>query len=290
MKNWMQLILAAAVAALIGFGSAFYAAPERSARGAAPDEGYLLHILEELRSEQESLGARLLALPPMQAVPAVATRTPVRDLDQAIAAYMANRLGEGGSEAQPMGQAPDREAEAIADRILFQNLTFEEKQDLWQQLRENGQIDAVVAAIEREAELAPNNPDLQAELGKAYVQKIFDVGMGPMAISWSEKADAAFDDALELDETHWDARFNKAMSLSHQPAFMGRQNVAMRQFEILIEQQERSTQLPRHAMAYEFLGNLYEQSGDLEKAGKTRQRGLGLFPESESLRRKLEDE
>ena len=290
MKNWSVLPIAALVALLVGYGSARFSAPERTTRGADPDGAGgpdLSAALTELRGEQQRLSERLAALPSVPAS-APASRVPVQDLDEAIAAYMAKRIGTEASDALPGGAPSDLESAAIADRIVSGQVEGDELDALWQKLRDEKRIDAVVAEIERQAALAPNNPDLQTELGKAYIQKLFDVGVGPMAGMWGEKADKAFDRALELDDTHWDARFNKAFSLSTAPTFLGLQGESVKQFEILMEQQERTAPTEDQAYTYYFLGNLDYQMGDPEKAKKTWQRGAARFPDNADLRQKTE--
>lgn len=289
MKNWIHLLLAAVVAGLVGFGSTFLSTPESSARGAdtGPSATELERTLAELRSEQTKLAERLAALP-AQAQSSAQGRAPVRDLDEAIAAYMAKQIGAGSGGGGDVVAPPDVESAAIADRILSGELDDDATEALWQELRESGRIDGVLAEIERQAELAPNNPDLQNELGKAYLQKLFDVGVGPMAAVWGEKADHSFDRALELDETHWEARFQKALALSNWPAFLGKQGESMRNFEILMNQQERATPASHHAYTYLFLGNLYDQTGEHEKALETWKRGSTRFPKSAELMAKTE--
>ena len=290
MKNWIHLPIAAVVAALVGYGSARFSAPERAARGADPSGASapdLSATLTELRAEQQRLSERLAALPGVPAS-APSSRVPVQDLDEAIAAYMAKRIGTEASDALPGGGPSDLEIAAIADRIVSGQVGGNELETLWEKLRDEKRIDAVVAEIERQAALAPNNPDLQTEAGKAYLQKMFDVGVGPMAASWGEKADKAFDRALALDDTHWDARFNKAFSLSSAPTFLGLQGESVKQFEILMEQQERTAPADDQAWTYYFLGNLYDQMGDPEKAKSTWQRGAARFPDNEDLRQKTE--
>src|SRR5262249_12430578 len=112
-------------------------------------------------------------------------------------------------------------------------------------------------------------------------------GIGPMASAWSEKAQQAFDRALELDDHHWNARFSKALALSNAPAFLGRQGEAMHQFEILMEQQEHAALAPEQVATYRFLGNLYAQNGEQEKALATWRRGLQRFPDDADLLAKI---
>jgi tetratricopeptide (TPR) repeat protein len=288
MKNWIHLPVAAVVGALTGLGSGLFTPSERAARGAAPESAELSASLAELRAEQERLAARMAELARAPAAAPAPSRAPVQDLDAAIAAYMAKRLGAEALAEHGASAPADLESAAIADRILRGEVTGDELEALWQRLRQEKRIDAVLAVIEREAGLAPNNPDLQSELGKAYIQKLFDVGVGPMASVWGEKADGAFDRALELDETHWEARFQKAMALSNWPAFLGKQGESVRQFEILAEQQERSAPESEQAWTYYFLGNLYDQMGEGERARAAWQRGAVRFPDNEQLRQKTE--
>lgn len=291
MKNWIHLPIAAAVAGLVGFGSAFLSTPERAARGAdaGPSASDLSATLAELEAEQARLAERLSALPASASSAPASNRAPQRNLDEAIAAYMDKQLSAGASDGQQdeVGSI-DAESAAIADRILSGQVDDDELETLWQKLRDEDRIDAVLAEIERQAELAPNNPDLQSELGKAYIQKLYDAGMGPMMAVWGEKADLAFDHALELDETHWEARFQKALALSNWPTFLGKQGESMRHFEILMEQQERGAPASHHAYTYFFLGNLHDQNGEHEQALALWKRGAMRFPRSEELRSKTE--
>jgi tetratricopeptide (TPR) repeat protein len=290
-QSWIHLPVAAAVAGLVGYGSAFLSAPERSARGAdgGPTASELALALAELRAEQARLSERLAALPAVAPSAGTPGRAPLQDLEQAIAAYMAKQLELEARDGLEDELAPaDLESAAIADRIVSGQVEGDELEALWQKLRDEGRIDAVLAEIERASRLSPNNPDLQSELGKAYLQKLFDVGMGPMAAAWGEKADRAFDRALELDETHWEARFQKALALSNWPTFLGKQGESVRQFEVLMEQQERGAARGEQAWTYFFLGNLYDQGGQREKALATWKRGATRFPESEELRAKTE--
>lgn len=286
MKHWIHLPAAAVIAALVGFGSTYLSSPARGAAAARGTDDELTRLRErlaELERQQGELEQALAEAP--SAVPLAPAREPALDLDRAVADYMARRatraeeVARGGS---PDG--PDLEARALADRILLGEVSGIELEQLWQRLREEKRIDAVLAEIERRAASAPNNPDLAAELGKAYIQKLFDAGVGPLAGMWGEKADKAFDRALELDPEHQEARFEKAIALSNWPAFLGKQGEAARQLELLREQQERSPAEARHARTYFFLGNLYEQMGERDKAAAAWARGLELFPDDEALR------
>ena len=298
MKQWILLPCAVALAALTSIVLARFGPGERaSEREAAPEPAVDLAPLENklaaLESSQQELAGKLETLALTREAPATSTRVPVGELDAAIARYMEGLTN--GAQSAPddvlasgAAQTDQREIEGHVEQILNGDFGENERSALWQKLRDEDKIDAVVAEMERRAELEPNDPDLQTQLGHAYVEKLYDVGMGPLAGVWGQKADQAYDRALALDETHWDARFSKALSLSNAPAFLGLTNQAIQQFEILVDQQERTRAEPEHAATFLYLGNMYEQSGQLEKALQTWRRGLERFPGDEDLRAKVE--
>ncbi len=80
---------------------------------------------------------------------------------------------------------------------------------------------------------------------------------------------------------------SKAVSLSNWPAFLGKQPEAIRQFEILRQQQASGTAQSSHAQTYYYLGNMYQQTGEPDKALATWRDGLARFPDYEPLRRQL---
>jgi len=184
--------------------------------------------------------------------------------------------------------SPELSAEELLAQLDDPALSEMERQTLWEKARKAGVIDALVKAIEERVEREPNNPELRLDMGKAYLQKIFEVGSGPMAGVWATKADAAFNSALELDPQHWEARFQKAVSLSFWPPALGKQGQAISEFETLITQQNAGPKKQSHAQTYLFLGNMYQQSGSIEKAVEAWQKGLAMFPENEALQQQLQ--
>src|SRR5262245_47758445 len=134
MKNWFHLLLAAGVAALVGVLSTLIAPAGRGAdaRGSAA-EADELHALQgtltELRAEQQTLAQRLESLPTAPAAAPGSARTPARDLDAAIADYMARQLTAEPSGGDVVAAEPaDAESAAIAERILSGQVQGEELQ------------------------------------------------------------------------------------------------------------------------------------------------------------------
>lgn len=172
--------------------------------------------------------------------------------------------------------------------FLDQNLSDEDREALWDELKELGLIEEAISLLEQEVANDPENADLMNQLGYAYLQPIIRDGVAGMdAGKWSVKADQTYDRVLELDPEHWEARFSKAISYSFWPPMFGKQPEAIRQFEVLVGQQANRAAKPEYAQTHILLGNLYEQSGDHEAAMAAWQLGADRYPEDADLRQKL---
>ena len=247
---------------------------------------------DQLRSRLEELERRLLMAP----APEAAGRTPVIDdaaLQRAVAAWM-EQYGAGLAAAASAEMAETAGADADAPpafedvdsafaALLADGLDFDDRSALWQRIREAGLTEEVLEALEQYAEDNPADPGLQLVLGEAYLDQVFAHGNTPEAGAWAMKADAAFDRALEADPSHWEARFTKAVSLSNWPPFLGKQNEAIRHFELLVDQQGASAASGSYADTYLILGNLYQQTGRPEDALRVWRQGAGLFPDRQDL-------
>jgi tetratricopeptide (TPR) repeat protein len=187
-----------------------------------------------------------------------------------------------GNEATPKSAAPD--ARSAMDRLLAGDVGWDEAQKLWKEVADAGKLDELVGMLEERAQARGNDPEAQTQLGLAYLQKVFRAGAGPEAGTWATKADRAFDAALAVDDQHWQARFQKAVSLSFWPPMMGKQPGAVKQFETLVAQQEASgSPQPGYAKTYLFLGNMHLQMGDKAKALAAWNKGLAQFPTDAEL-------
>jgi tetratricopeptide (TPR) repeat protein len=290
----MKLVLTIVVAALAAL-LARELAP-RSAAGAPAqrpeaDTTATRRALAELRGENarlaEELDRRTNAL---VAPSASASEIGEAEIAAALERFEAARADEPAAvtERRPAASAAELELATVPMGELVAVLAEtgfgnEERQRIFQALRDNGRIDEYVAAIEALAEANPNDVDLQVALGHAYLQKLFGVGNSPEAGPLAFKSDAAFDRALALDDENWSARFSKAVSLSNWPAFLGRGPEAIEHFEILIEQQASQPKRPEFAMSYLFLGNMQQAAGQREQALATWRAGLEQFPEHDDL-------
>jgi tetratricopeptide (TPR) repeat protein len=293
------LVVGLAAAGAAGAIAANLAAPSPApVEAAEPDLSRLEESLARLAREQQALATALEELRADIAMrPAPEARVQAEDagaLDAAVARWMEKRGdGEGKAAGKDTGQPAEETLDEISldaaiAKLLDPKLDDAARQKLWKEYADRGLTDALVAEFEARVERDPTNPDLRVELGGAYLQKIFELGTsGPMTGVWATKADKAFDSALELDPQHWDARFDKAVSLSFWPPIFGKQKEAIHHFEKLIEQQAAQAQQPKFASTHLLLGNMYQQAGDMGKAVAAWNAGLSLFPGNEALKKQI---
>jgi tetratricopeptide (TPR) repeat protein len=286
----------------ISFAVVTLAAPKPAESTGASDPGVDARLvamqqrLDEQARQIESFKKAAPAEAPMRSsVPALG--------DAQVGAAIAAWLEKHGAEAAPgsiveaaaklakSGKPADASTDA---KTLYAELgkaggDFAKITDLWKKVKESGQIDALVALYEQNAKDNPRSADAHQQLGNAYLQKLFFSGaMGPEAGIWGTKADKAFDQALEVDPTHWGARFQKAISLSNWPDFLGRKKDAIDNFEVLVKQQEASGNTQAHGWnTYLMLGNLYSQQGKDDQAKDLWERGAKAFPDNQLLKDKL---
>lgn len=248
--------------------------------------------LAELTRTQAGLARELEELRAEQQLHPVGQRSEVGDIDAAVARWMEQRgnlsVGAEGATAELAKAAPVATSLEEALALLDGDLDDTQRQQLWRKWADEGLTDQIVAAWEERAAREPNNPDMQVALGGVYLNKIFEVGNSPEAGTWAIKADKAFDAALALDETHWEARFTKAVSLSFWPPVFGKQGEAIQNFETLVAQQANGPRKSEYAQTHLLLGNMYSQMGNSEKALGAWQAGLAQFPDDEELRKQLE--
>lgn len=253
--------------------------PEPGLQGALDE---LREELSRLAGNQARIDTRLAQMDASLAVAGMSNaRVPFPDLDAAVA----RALSEAGVDADP---SPARKTpEQLLSALQDPDLSSLEVQEFWQRLRDEGRIDEVLAVFEALAAADPSDPEAQFSLGEAYLQKIQEVGNGPLAGVLATKADQAFDRALQLDPTHWEARYSKAVALTFWPPVFGKQNEAIATFESLVSQQAGMVQQPHYSGTHLLLGNMYQQIGETQKAIAAWQAGLDLFPGNADLAAQL---
>ena len=284
----VMIVVGVALAAGVGAGQLARVEPEPASSETAETSRrvtLLVDRLESLEREQAALRSALDARLPVGTPASRTTAVSGADIDAAVARHLDEQAAARAEVVEAPEAAPD--PQALFGRLLDTTLDDGQRQALWDEARSAGLLDRVVALFEQRAQDNPSDPQAQVDLGAAYIQKIFEVGDGPAAGTWALKADQAYDAALALDERHWEARFNKAVALSFWPPIFGKQAEAISQLQTLLEQQTGQPLQPQHVQAYLVLGNLYLQSGQLEKAQAVFAAGLQLFPGDAELLAKL---
>jgi tetratricopeptide (TPR) repeat protein len=266
---------------------------EAKAATGAGESALLAQSLSEVRAKQAAIEQSLDALrAEMAAKTAAETRVSASDVDAAVQRALERRATTGTAAADATAAAEPAskkkfDAHAAMLSLNDPTLTQEKRQAIWKEISDAGALDEVLAMFEQLANDDPRNAAAQVDLGRAYLQKVFKAGGGPEAGVWATKADKSFDNALAIDDHNWDARFQKAVSLSFWPPMLGKQNEAIQNFETLIAQQGGQNSSPQFAQSYLFLGNMYTQVGDKEKALATWQAGLALFPGNAQIQKQI---
>lgn len=252
----------------------------------------LIEMIASLKSGQDAFVSRLNELERRGA-----------ELAKTVAAYEEARTEDEVSGPVLMGEViVDRTDDVVDEEASAEEqLWFDEKmatlvdtdsgwsskQKAWDELKKKGLVDDALAFFEQRAEENPGNADFRAELGNAYIQKLFTVPPGPSQLKWSMKADGQYDKALAVNDQHWDARFSKAINYSFLPPLFGKQGKAIENFEILMKQQEDQPREGRFAKTYLLLGNIFSSQGKPEKAQQIWGRGAALHPDHMELASRL---
>ena len=161
--------------------------------------------------------------------------------------------------------------------------THAQQQVLWKQLLDSGKLDEIIAALERRTAENTNAPADFSSLGHAYLLKAATTKDYSELVSLGMKIDQTLDQSLKLDPNSWEARFDKADSMSHWPAYLGKDKEVIERFQALIEYQESQAPEPHFAQTYLKLGQKYQKLGYPDYARETWQRGTGWFPQDQTL-------
>ena len=285
-------LLSAAVSGTVAFLVADLA-PGRTASGAGEPEAIAPSPLAELRAELTELREAQRAMDRRLESASFSAGSGGDRLDVAALRAEVDRYLESlGTEAEPVLVAredgPGDGVEALVAELLGGELDEAGRNAVWKSLAERGLLEEALAMFEDRVEQDPANPDLRLDLGRAYLEMIQEVGNGPLAGRYATLADEAFDQALELDENHWGARYTKAVALSFWPPMFGKQGAAIEQFELLVAQQAASPIRPEHADTHLWLGNMYRQIGEGDKALEAWRAGAAIFPEHAELAAQIE--
>lgn len=288
------------VVAAIALAVAMFATnrPERASEIEASRLEKIEARLEALAKADATTLATLQALESrLESASGGSSRVSQNDIDMAVARALEVRgvdkfleeaaAGDGLPKKTAGAMPASFDVRSTFELLTGQTISWDEKEKLWNRVRDAGQIAAMVEAFEERARDFPEDANVQAELGYAYIQQLQSGANQQEQGVLAFKADATFEKALKIDDHNWQARFLKATSLSFWPAVMGKQPEAIKHFEILLKQQEAQNAQPHFAETYVFLGNIYSQQGKMEKAQELWNKGLALFPNHAGLKKQI---
>ena len=299
----MKLLLVSLLSALVSVAATLASGPEATAAPKSEDSE-ARERLATLSARAERLAQRAddlerdLALAPAMAAPLEPVEIALpgeEEIGRAVRRWLElHQLGE--SVLIDGMKRGDASLEAVAALPLDELLAWfaertawgDDVNEMYELVRKAGRMDELVAAAEARAEANPNDPDAQLDLGLVYLQKLFEIGAKPEAGLLAQSADEAFGRALTLDPTNTTARFTKAVALSNWPPFMGKTAESIEHFELLVGQIEEQGTTEGFEEAYLYLGNMYDRTGDGEKALAIWERGLTWFPDDPALQEQLE--
>lgn len=247
--------------------------------------------IDGLRADQQRLQQRLDTIASAPA-PATAT-TPAGDrtaattvspeqVAAAVEAYLGRRAAAGGPAGAADAAAGKPAFDLETDFAALVGNSYWENADAWKKAFAAGRIDDVIAKFEAIAKANPQDTKAQMDLANAYLAHL---QLDQTKWQRSMDADRVFDRVLDLDETHWEARFTKAMSYTFWPDFLGKKKEAISHFETLVQQQESMPPQDHEAQTYLYLGNLLE-TRDPAKAKEMWQKGARRHPNNQELQKR----
>jgi tetratricopeptide (TPR) repeat protein len=195
------------------------------------------------------------------------------------------------NEARPEAATPVTHLSRALGALLSAQTSFQERQALWKQLRESGELDNTIAALKTGMTEHPDDPTYPTALGEAEISKIREIkenngDYNSIAIL-ALQADQHFDAALKLDPANWEAQYSQAASLAYWPAEMNKGPAVIQRLSGLIDQQETMSPQPQFALTYLLLGEQYQKSGQPDYAEQTWKLGAARFPDNAALRKKI---
>ncbi len=209
-----------------------------------------------------------------------ATLTPARPVEPAAAP-------DAAREAEKRAAAK-AEFDLLRKKVFSGEATAEESERFWELARTSGALAEVIQELAQKVEQVPADVNARMQLAQAYLAKLLSVPDGPERGTWAMRAEGQWQKVLELDGAHWEARYSLAVSWSYWPEQFNKTPDAIRQFEMLREQQTRMAPDPEQANVYLTLAMLYRKMGNHEKARGALEEGLARHAGHDGLKKALE--
>jgi len=224
---------------------------------------------------QTSPPAEPAPIPDEERKPERRANTPAAPVSRPVPARPTTPANSGVSQPIDVSQA--------IRTLIDPRTTHAQQEMLWKQLLESGKLDETIAALEHRTTESPNAPADLSKLGHAYLLKAGTTKDYGELASLGLKIDQTLDRSLKLDPNSWEARFDKADSMSYWPAYLGKDKEVVERFVALIQDQEAQAPQAHFAQTYLKLGAKYQQLGNADNAREIWQRGAAWFPQDRTL-------
>ncbi|HKX46774.1 MAG TPA: tetratricopeptide repeat protein, partial [Planctomycetota bacterium] len=143
--------------------------------------------------------------------------------------------------------------------------------------RETGALDAVLADLERQVELDPDDLDARMELSQLYIGKLM-ASAGPEQGLWGGKAERQWKAVLERDAEHPDAHASLGISYSFYPEVLGKSGAAIEHLERALELRRGLPAEPGGQQAYLSLSTMHLRLANRDRARAVLEEGLRKYP------------
>lgn len=181
------------------------------------------------------------------------------------------------------------ESLSLFDDLIDGHLPLEDRLAALRALGKEGLLAEASQELRDLVALDPESADLQFLLGSSLASALRSGGVSAQeAAALAREARSSLSSALESDPEHWEARFTRAMLNAFAPGASGRQPEAIADLKRLAEAQDRVRPQPRDASTWYFLGNLYLQQQQKDKAKEAWSTGARLFPDDSRFGEKLQ--
>ena len=148
-------------------------------------------------------------------------------------------------------------------------------------------MDAVVEALTSRIEANPADVDVRMQLAEVQSARVHAAESITERAALGRSVGEQIRAILEQDPEHWDARYMRAVGISHSQRTPQGRAQAIREFESLIAVQQSRAPEARFARTYGQLALVHVANRDIDKARRALQQGLAQFPDATELRTQL---
>jgi tetratricopeptide (TPR) repeat protein len=215
------------------------------------------------------------------------------EADLAAARREIERLREQGSE-----EAPDATAAASAPALVAKqqqrffelgkkyadgNATEKEVTELLALTKNKVLMARVVGALESKIAENPDDVEVRMQLVEVQSARVHSADSITERAMLRNQVRDQLEEVLTRDTENWDARYMRAVGISHSQRTPQGRAAAIKEFESLIAIQEGRSAEPRFASTYSQLAGVYLAEKDVAKARSALEAGLTRYPQNKEL-------